>query len=180
MRLIWHGSVLLTCLTLAPLAVAAQTTETDSPSGRSQAEIRQERVETTTKRLIWWNNDTKVETLSLSEAQRTAMDDELLAFLRARSDNAAAQREAYEAFGVALAAGDETAAREAANQVVELTSAPVRLQSEMMIKVIGLLSAQQRQSMVEEWPRLMSTPWVRQNFTRGGMNGGVPPRRATN
>lgn len=135
---------------------------TQQPSAdRETRGANRDRVVTPLLSKIWWNQPKKIEQLSLSDDQRTAMDALLSDFLGQRASDRVAQIEAFEAFGQALGTQGAGAARREADAVGEAVVAPIERQIDLMIAVVDLLSAEQRQQLVDSFPRLLGRPWIR-------------------
>ena len=123
---------------------------------------------------IWWNQDSKIKALSLTEEQRSKMDGHLQAYLDARQVYAS-ERDAYQAFKKALGRGDMEAAENAREEILENLEAPMRLQLDLMITATGELTAEQRKQVASDYPKLFSRPWVRFTASRSGRPGSDRP-----
>ena len=109
---------------------------------------------------IWWNQEPKIEVLTLSAEQRTDMDAALDRFLDLRREAISRQRQSFSAFGDALAAGDEEEIRRRGDALAAAMAAPSEGQVELMIEVTSLLSAEQRGELHSRFPKLLSRRWI--------------------
>ena len=116
---------------------------------------------------IWWNQDSKIKALSLTEEQRSKMDAHLEAYLDARRVYAT-EKEAYQDFKDALGSGDMEAAENAREKILKNLDAPMRLQLDLMITATGELTADQRKQVASDYPKLFTRPWVRFTPSRSG------------
>ena len=140
-----------------PVAPAVAATAAGKPAQETAAE-RHETMVTNTTAKIWWNQEAKVRELQLSAAQRQSFDRLLRDFLLAESAPAV---ESYDQMGAKLALGDAAAARKALDEAIQAIEAPVRRQGELMISVVGQLTAAQRKILDQNYPQLLRRPWVR-------------------
>lgn len=121
---------------------------------------------------IWWNQDRFVEGLALTEEQRGKMDAVLEENVAGRRGQMEPYVEARRELGDALAAGDWKGAEAARGRLAELAAATSRSESDLLLAVAKLMSAEQRKKVQEEYPMIFSRPWI-----RGGVGMGGGPRR---
>lgn len=127
----------------------------------------------------WWNQPKKIEELGLKQEQRSKMDAAIQAFLKNRQNSPREQHKALNAFGEALAKGDQETARRHGDSVAQAISDPVRGQIDMMIEVVALLTPEQRQKLASTYPKLLTRLWIRSANPRGMVSGGrrgSPPK----
>ena len=124
---------------------------------------------------IWWNQPEKVETLALAEGQRTKMDALARAYLE-DVHASSAQCDAFDAFAESLKQGEWPTARERAQTMAEASGRPIQAQANLMIEVLSLLNATQRERIVAEYPALFRGPWLRTRGTAAQRQRVVPPR----
>jgi hypothetical protein len=126
---------------------------------------------------IWWNQDAKVQELSLTAEQRKKMDAALTSFLDQRIAFQKEQRDALAAFGEALERGDTAGARTRSRAAGLATAKPVELQLEMMMTVVGFLTEEQRTRLTTNYPNMLSRLWVRASGPRLSLDPSSGPRR---
>ncbi len=110
---------------------------------------------------IWWNQKRKIEALSLSEEQRHQMDHKLGDYLREFTSHAKDQKEAFAALGNALQAGNSELAEQQNSKLSQLTSTSVSRQVDIMIKVVAILTDEQRAIVAQKYPSLFSRLWLK-------------------
>jgi Spy/CpxP family protein refolding chaperone len=163
---------------LAPTTALAQSPSTEQKISEDKAgeyKVAESKAPARGSNLvskIWWNQPKKVEELQLSDGQRHAMDAALLVFLRERENGQSTQKERLNTFGEALGRDDMDTARAQGEKFAEGVATPVHLQIEMMIKVVGLMTPEQRKKMVASYPRMFSRLWVQSARARHLMAGG--------
>jgi len=116
---------------------------------------------------IWWNNPDIATVLHLSTAQRSRMDAALGARLPEFRSNRQQRHSAQAAVGEQLEKGDWAAARTAGAVVSGLAGNDARLQVELKIDVLTILSSDQLRELGQKYPHLLRQPWVRMVGTRG-------------
>lgn len=121
---------------------------------------------------IWWNQDRFVEALGLTEEQRGQMDAVLEANIAGRRGQIEPYVETRRALAEAVAAGDWKGAEAARDRLAELAAATSRSESDLVVAVGKLMSAEQRKKLQEEFPMMFARPWI-----RGGVGLGGGPRR---
>lgn len=153
------GSPLACCFFVLLPSVAwaqAEKQPNSRPTVSAGAHSQKEQV----VRRAWWNQEAKVRELSLSEEQRREMDQLMTVFLDVRRKAISDQKEAFRAFGEAAVKGP-AATQAAASQLVEAMAASPRAQVQLMVDVTALLSSEQTKKIVEKYPKLLSSQWVR-------------------
>ena len=101
----------------------------------------------------WWNDPKLIEELVLSEAQRTKMDGYLDAHRKRASE---ASRTTLTAFNTALGEGNFEKARELLKQLSVEAGMPIRSLGEYKIELVSALSDEQRKTLFEKHPRLIT------------------------
>lgn len=151
--------VLLMSTTLCAPVAAAQTEENPaagaaegSAPGPVAGGARLDRA--------WWNQQRFMEALALDEAQRGAMDRELLDHLATRRALAITAARQRRSLGSELTAGDWQGAEEAAAAVAAAHAALGREEAELTIAVARLLNDEQRRKVAAEFPHLLDRPLV--------------------
>ena len=152
------------------MAIAPGWTVAQEPP--DEAAIQQRRQNLISQ--MWWNQTQKIETLGLSQEQRTRMDASLQGFLEGRPDGRREQREAFESLGKSLGDGEAEAARSHRDDLAKTFSDPIRAQVDMMIEVVSILTPEQREKLVTLHPRLFSGLWIRSGTPRSLMSRGRP------
>lgn len=149
-----------------PATPTKGATVPDTNAAKAPIASRETMVEKATAR-IWWNQEVKIRELQITAVQRQSFDRLLREFLLADSPPPA---DSYERMGEKLAAGDAVGARKAIDEAVQAVEAPLRRQGELMIAVVGQLTAAQRKILDQSYPQLLRRPWVRalQPQRRGG------------
>ena len=156
------------CLLLLATLVGAQNPPSE-PSPEEVAEAPQalqasQTPRSSRQRLVqksWWNAPAKVEALQLSESQRAEMDALMLRFLESRAEAIENQKEAFRAFGEALAEGEPATIRQRGEAVSQAMATPQNGQVELMIAVTALLTDKQRRELTTRYPKLLSGLWIR-------------------
>ncbi len=115
------------------------------------------------KTALWWNDPAIVKVLSLTDEQRNKMGEYLKAYRKKVPEN---QRP--EAFHETLVQGNWKNARFEIAKVTKLAETSVRMRGTLKIDVLSLLSEEQREMLVDRYPRLIYRPW------RSAMSGASP------
>jgi Spy/CpxP family protein refolding chaperone len=105
---------------------------------------------------LWWNDPGIIKALSITEQQRKKMSE----LQKAYRKNVPKDRRP-DAFHETLVQGDWKKARAASDKVVKLAADSVRLRGALKIDVLSLLSDEQRQKLIDQYPRLIYKPWRR-------------------
>jgi len=104
----------------------------------------------------WWNDPKIGKALSLTDEQRTKMDERLDAYHAKVPEN-----RKPEAFHEILIQGDWKAARGENEKLAETAAKGVEMRGTLKIDVLSLLSDEQRKALVDKYPRLIYKPWRR-------------------
>ncbi len=110
---------------------------------------------------MWWNQDKKVTALGLTDEQRGNMDTIGRAYLEGRRAARTGQSDAFARFSESLQQGDWSTANDRAKAMAEESGKPLLAQGEMMVEVLRLLSAEQRQKLAADFPGIFKGPWMR-------------------
>lgn len=110
---------------------------------------------------IWWNQKKKVAEFSLTEEQRHKMDHDFVEYMQHHQEDNNNQKQAFEALGQALTSADLSKAATQRDEVTKMATVNTNRQIDMMIQVVGHLSAEQRALIAEKYPKLMTRLWVR-------------------
>lgn len=113
---------------------------------------------------LWWDDPEIVKALSLTDEQRKKMRE----YLKAYREKVPQERRP-EAFHETLVQGDWKAARSESEKVAKIAQESVRMRGTLKIDVLTLLSKEQREILVDRYPRLIYKPW------RRAMHGASPP-----
>ena len=105
---------------------------------------------------LWWNDPGIVKALTLSDKQRTKMENYLKSY---RESVPPAQRP--DAFHEALLQGKWKNAQAESGKVAKAASASVRMRANLKIDVLSVLGKEQLQKLVDQQPRLIYKPWKR-------------------
>ena len=108
------------------------------------------------KDALWWNDPKIVKALSLTEEQRKKMGE----YLKAYRENVPQDRQPEE-FHETLVQGDWKAARSEGERLAKIAATSVRMRGTLKIDVLSLLSKKQRETLVDQYPRLIYKPWRR-------------------
>ncbi len=156
--------------------VADATTDVGSDRSPSQASGERRVVDISrpySERLVadaWWNQDELVAALELTGSQRAALDQLLTAAFEHQQQADRARGQNFQTFASALEAGNE----EEALRYAQLMSAGVadqaRVRSDMMIQGMKLLSAEQREKLLQEAPSSFRRSWLRSNRASRGQD----------
>jgi len=109
----------------------------------------------------WWNDSGVVEALSLTDEQRKKIDEHLKTYRDAVPKN-----RGLDVFHEALVQGDWKAAQTEINKVASEAEKGIQLRGALKVGVLSVMSDEQRQSLVDRYPRLIYKPWTR--AMRGG------------
>ena len=104
----------------------------------------------------WWDDPKIVKALSLTDEQRTKMGEYLKAY---RKNVPPSQKP--DAFHETLVQGNWKAARSASEKIAKNAETAVRMRGALKIDVLSLLSKEQRDTLVDRYPRLIYKPWRR-------------------
>jgi Spy/CpxP family protein refolding chaperone len=104
----------------------------------------------------WWEDPKMVEALSLTDEQRKKMGEYLTAY---RKDVPPNQKP--EAFHETLVQGDWKAARSENEKMAKSAGTAVRMRGTLKIDILSSLSKEQREILVDRYPRLIYKPWRR-------------------
>ncbi len=105
---------------------------------------------------IWWQEPGIQKALKLTEEQRAKMD----GFLVAYREKLPPERRAV-AFHETLVQGTWKQARSENKKLSEMAEAAVRTRGALKIDVLALLSKEQHQKLVDQYPRLIYKAWTR-------------------
>jgi Spy/CpxP family protein refolding chaperone len=105
---------------------------------------------------LWWNDPKMVKALSLTDEQRQKMSDKLASYRKQ-----VPQDRRPDAFHEALVQGEWKDARSESEKVAKLAEMSVQMRGTLKIDVISLLSKEQRELLVDRYPRLIYKPWRR-------------------
>jgi Spy/CpxP family protein refolding chaperone len=105
---------------------------------------------------LWWDDPAIVKALSLTDEQRKKMGEILKAYRKKVPQN---QRP--EAFHETLVQGNWKAARSESEKVAKNAETSVQMRGTLKIDVLSLLSKEQRETLVDRYPRLIYRPWRR-------------------
>ncbi|MGD0946258.1 MAG: hypothetical protein ABSA52_02425 [Candidatus Binatia bacterium] len=108
----------------------------------------------------WWNQPELVVALKLSDAQRTKMDGLLTQSAESQRAVQRPQGQHEKALEQALASGDWQSARREASAIRDGLVAIWAAQSTLKIDVLALLTPEQRQIVVAQYPLLLRQPSV--------------------
>ncbi len=115
------------------------------------------------KTALWWNDPGIVKALSLTDEQRKKMGEILQAYRKKVPEN---QRP--DAFHETLVQGNWKNARIESEKVSKRAETSVRMRGTLKIDILSLLSEEQREMLVDRYPRLIYKPW------RNAMSGASP------
>lgn len=116
---------------------------------------------------IWWNQPRVYEALGLSAEQRAKMDKTLDDRVDARREQAMAYQQHRHSFADAIRAGDFAAARTESDALGGIAATMARAETEIVLDVMALLSADQRAKLNEEFPTLLRRSWLMAARGRG-------------
>jgi Spy/CpxP family protein refolding chaperone len=105
---------------------------------------------------LWWNDPEIVKALSLTEEQRKKMGE----YLKAYRENVPQDRQPEE-FHETLVQGDWEAARSEGERLAKSAATLIRMRGTLKIDVLSLLSKEQREMLIDRYPRLIYRPWRR-------------------
>jgi Spy/CpxP family protein refolding chaperone len=105
---------------------------------------------------VWWNDPVTQEALTLTDEQREKMDGYLAAYRKQLPPDRRAA-----AFHESLVQGTWKQARSENKKLSELAEAAVRTRGALKIDVLALLSKEQHQKLVDQYPRLIYKAWTR-------------------
>jgi Spy/CpxP family protein refolding chaperone len=108
------------------------------------------------EKALWWDDPEIVKALSLTDEQRGKMGEYLKAYRKK-----VPQARRPETFQETLVQGDWAAARKESEKVVQSAAESVRMRGALKIDVLSLLSKEQREILVDRYPRLVYKPWTR-------------------
>ena len=115
------------------------------------------------KTALWWNDPGIVKVLSLTDEQRKKMREYLKAYRKKVPEN-----RRLEAFHETLVQGNWKNARIESEKVSKRAETSVRMRGTLKIDILSLLSKEQREMLVDRYPRLIYKPW------RSAMSGASP------
>jgi len=104
----------------------------------------------------WWDDPKIVKALSLTDEQRQKMGE----YLKAYRKNVLQDRKP-EAFHEALVQGDWKDARIQGDKLAKAAETSVRTRGAFKIDVLSVLNKEQREMLVDQYPRLIYKPWRR-------------------
>ena len=122
---------------------------------------------------MWWNDPALVEALELSDASRSEMDGHCRAYVQNRPERA--DRGVRTDFEAALREGDWERARQHLRERAAEAGKRLEAQGELKIRVLSLLSDEQRAKLVEKKPKLLRQAWAPRRLAGPGQQ--KPPRR---
>jgi Spy/CpxP family protein refolding chaperone len=105
---------------------------------------------------LWWNDPVTQEALTLTDEQREKMDGYLAAYRKQLPPDRRAA-----AFHESLVQGTWKQARSEIKKLSEMAEAAVRTRGALKIDVLALLSKEQHQKLVDQYPRLIYKAWTR-------------------
>ena len=105
---------------------------------------------------IWWQEPGIQKALKLTEEQRAKMD----GFLVAYREKLPPERRAT-AFHETLVQGTWKRARAENEKLSALAAAAVLMRGDLKVNVLSVLSDEQHQKLVDQYPRLIYKPWMR-------------------
>lgn len=109
-------------------------------------------------RTLWWNDPVIVEQVGLSEGQRSKMDAAYASYSE-RASSGRRTRDVKNDFLAALEKGDWKDARTQLDLWTSQESNPQHAMAEMKLEILQLLSADQRNTLMESYPRILRRPW---------------------
>jgi Spy/CpxP family protein refolding chaperone len=108
------------------------------------------------KDALWWNDPKIVKALSLTDEQRKKMGEHLKAYRKKVPESRNPK-----AFHETLVQGDWKAAHGESEKLAKGAEASVRMRGELKIDILSLLSKKQRETLVDQYPRLIYKRWLR-------------------
>jgi Spy/CpxP family protein refolding chaperone len=105
---------------------------------------------------LWWEDPKIVKSLSLTDEQRKKMGEYLKAYRKQVPPN-----RKPEVFHETLVQGDWKAARSESEKIAKSAAESIRMRGTLKIDVLSLLSKKQRETLVDQYPRLIYKPWRR-------------------
>ncbi len=108
------------------------------------------------KDALWWDDPKIVKNLSLTDEQRKKMGEYLEAYRKNPPQDLRP-----EAFHETLVQGDWEAGRSESERLAKRAATSVRMRGTLKIDVLSLLSKEQRELLVDRYPRLIYKPWRR-------------------
>ena len=127
---------------------------------------------------IWWNQTQKIKEISLTEEQRHQMNHILGDYLREFTIHSKGQKEAFVVLGEALNSGNSILAAEQQDKLSKLTATSVSQQVGIMIKVVALLTDEQRVVIGKKYPLLFNRLWLKA-ANPASIQGGSNERKGT-
>lgn len=109
---------------------------------------------------IWWNQSRFIEGLALTGEQRGRMDEVLERHLFARRSQRQEYRQARGEVARAARDGRWQEAEAASVRLGEAGAELARLEGELMVAVLRLLSADQRAKLEDGFPMILLRPWL--------------------
>jgi len=165
---------LFAALTLTPCGLAAeQAAAAEQAPEEATSGITEERFERMQQNL-WWNRQDMIELLGLSESQRQEMNGFARDYVVALPGTGRTMRALQKSFNETLATGTKEEAESLANQLGDLMSAQYAGQAMMKVRVLFVLTEQQRKTMAAEKASFFNQPWMRQmrsGVARDGRQG---------
>lgn len=119
---------------------------------------------------IWWNQPRFVEGLGLSAEQREKMNGALEEHLEARREKGRAQQKVRRELFEAAQKGDFEAAEAMQDRFASAAAELARVEGELVVGVLRLMTAEQRGKLAEEFPVILRRPWLFGGA--GGFGGG--------
>jgi len=110
---------------------------------------------------IWWNADSMITELKLTETQRTQLDallTDYLSRLRAARDE---RKVLHDQINAAAQNAEWTKADEIAEQIAQREASTSRTQTGFRLRGLKLLTPDQLKTITEKYPHLVENPWVR-------------------
>ncbi len=105
---------------------------------------------------LWWNDPGIAKVLSLTDEQRAKMAE----YLKAYRKKVPRDRRP-DAFHETLVQGNWKDARTENEKVSKIAETSVRMRGKLKIDVLSLLSGEQREMLIDRYPRLIYKPWTR-------------------
>jgi hypothetical protein len=154
---------------MAVLLVMAATTVSGEISTETPS------VEPSSK--AWWNNQGKIQVLSLSVQQRMNMEKHLIFYLTQNRKMIKEQEIAMGMLDNALAEANALAATAAGDEAAEIARDAIGRQVSMTSNVVSILEDEQLATLLENYPGLLAQFWKKtssQHLLKPALGGGSP------
>jgi Spy/CpxP family protein refolding chaperone len=139
--------------TPGPVLSAPATTRTPDKDANERSRLR--RVAR-----AWWHEAQLITVLKLTDEQQARMDAILVQRMETRHKLLAGYSNANAQFQEALTTGDWSVARRHMAEMRELAAAEVESRAKLRLEVFEVLSADQRRTLVEKYPNVVTRPWL--------------------